>query len=109
MIKELLQKMRPAKATPTLYEMFGGWGNRIEWFDIANRKISGWKQRRPVVGDLIRCPMESGKSCLFKVISVNYMSDPADMFFAETKPIGYMEDYKGKYVLDAVRKSTFLV
>ena len=85
------------KGKPVMYEMFGGWGNRIEWLNYNNGKIAGWKQRKPVIGDLIKCPMESGKDKLFRVINVKYMADPQDMFFADTEDAGYFEDYKEQY------------
>lgn len=103
----LLKKLKKEK--PMMYEMFGGWGNRIEWFDFQKRKITGWKQRRPVIGDLIKCPMESGNDGLFRVTSIEYMSDPRDMFFADTEPVGYLKDYKGEYMPESEVKVSFLV
>ncbi len=93
---------------PVMFEMFGGWGNRIEWQDFAKRTVRGWKQKTPKVGDLIKCPMQSGNDGLFRVTSVEQMSDPADMFFAETEPVGYLNDYKGDYTPESEIKVAFL-
>lgn len=97
---------RKPKVKPVMYEMGGGWGNRITWQDLPKRKIVGWKQRTPVVGDLIKCPMESGKDGLFRIISVDKKTDPPDMFFADTEPAGYFEDYKDEYITEKEERET---
>ena len=91
-----------------MFEMFGGWGDRIDWQNFTKRQIVGWKQVKPKVGDLIKCPMESGDDGLFRVTRVEHMHDPADMFFADTEPVSYLRDYKGKYTPEAKEKITFL-
>lgn len=93
---------------PIMFEMFGGWGNRIQWEDFSKRTIVGWKQKTPRIGDLIRCPMQSGNDGLFRVTSVEESGDPADMFFAETEPAGYLDDYKGEYIPESEVKVAFL-
>lgn len=96
------------KRVPVIFEMFGGWGNRIQWQDLPKRTIVGWKQKDPIPGDLIRCPMESGRDGLFRVTSVEKPGDPADMFFAETEPAGYFDDFKGEYTPESEVKVAFL-
>lgn len=96
------------KEKPVMFEMFGGWGNRIEWRDFGKRTIRGWKQKSPKVGDLIKCPMASGRDGLFRVTSVEEPGDPRDMFYAETEPVGYLGDYEGEYIPESEVKVTFL-
>lgn len=97
------------KEKPILYEMFGSWGNRIEWQDFQKREVRGWKQRRPVVGDLIGMPMQSGNDGVFRFTEVEYMEDPRDMFFGKLEGIGYLSDFKGEYIPESEVKVTFLV
>ncbi len=92
---------------PVLYEMSGGWGDRIEWSTIGSR-VTGWKQRIPEVGDLISSPMQSGKTGLYRVTDVEQMLDPRDMFFADVEEAFYLDEYEGEYTLDKERKATFL-
>jgi hypothetical protein len=93
---------------PVMYNMFGEWGNRIEWQDFKKRTVRGWKQRCPRVGDLIKCPMQSGSDGVFKITSVEEMTDPPDMFFAETEGVGYLDDLKEEYTPESEIKVTFL-
>jgi len=103
----LLKKLRKRK--PVMYEMFGGWGNRIEWFDYQKRKVHGWKQSRPVVGDLIRMPMQSGSDAVFRFTGVEYCDDPRDMFYGQLEGIGYLSDFKDEYIPESEVRVTFLV
>jgi len=97
------------RGKPIMYEMFGGWGNRIEWLDFAKREVQGWKQTRPKVGDLIRTPMKSGNDGVFCFTSVEYLDDPRDMFFGQLEAIGYLSDFRGEYTPESEVKVTFLV
>lgn len=105
-----VEEVKEEKTVPVLYEMFGGWGDRIDWQEIGERTVHGWKQKRPVVGDLVKAPMASGKDGLFRFIEVTYMTDPPDMFFGKLEGIGYIDDFKGEYTPEAERKDrvTFL-
>lgn len=94
---------------PVMYEMFGGWGNRIEWDDFHKRTVRGWKQRRPVVGDLLKTPMQSGNDGVFRFISVEYADDPRDLFYGKLEGDGYLSDFKGEYIPEKEVKVTFLV
>ena len=75
-----------------LFNIGGGWGNRIEWFSWGKRKVNGWKTPMPVVGDILHSPMASSKIGVFKFISVEPCGNPSDMFFATLEDIGYTDD-----------------
>ncbi|MVM36078.1 hypothetical protein GO755_39055 [Spirosoma sp. HMF4905] len=66
-----------------------GWGNSIFWTDYSQRKLSGFMMSKPVVGDIIRANMESGKVARFRVDSVEDVRDPRDMFFVKVSDLGY--------------------
>lgn len=85
---------RPIKLTGYVYEAdrHNGWGNSIQWSDYDKRRVVGWLQRRPKVGDEIRFKMESGKTARYAVVIVEYMGDPNDMFFADVMDIGYVDE-----------------
>lgn len=68
------------------------WGDRIQWFNWDTRKIVGWLDRIPSIGDEIRFQMQSGKVAQFEVIEIERCRDPQDMFFATLKDIGYLND-----------------
>jgi len=97
------------KEKPIMYEMFGGWGNRIEWDNFQERTVRGWKQRRPVVGDLVKTPMASGADGVFRFVSVEYANDPSDMFYGQLEGLGYLSDFKEEYTPESEVKVTFLV
>ena len=76
------------------YVVGGGWGNRIEW---SNRKefpgegpfsVTGWKDVRPVVGDVLYADMRGGKRRKFVFSYVEIMLDPPDMFFGKVDYLG---------------------
>lgn len=79
------------------YEIGGGWGDSIEWFgpeqfddrpitDESKFQVVGWKARRPKISDTLKGEFE--KSWVwFKFVSVDYKSNPPDMFFATVTPI----------------------
>ncbi|KKM73988.1 hypothetical protein LCGC14_1404960 [marine sediment metagenome] len=68
-----------------------GWGNSIGWSKYPTR-IDGHLARKPKDGDYVTCAMESGRVGVFQVTSVEHCGDPADMFFADVKPIGYEDE-----------------
>jgi hypothetical protein len=74
---------------PKTYEIGGGWGNTIQWFNYDKRRVTGWKQCKPRAGDILESRMESGKTGVFKFVEVEHCSDPHDMFFATVEDIGY--------------------
>lgn len=94
---------REAKPTePTLredariYEIGGVWGAAINWWRFAPEKdtfkVVGWLYRIPMVGDELRSVMKSGRTARFVFVSVEPQRDPPDMFFAEVRPLGYLEE-----------------
>ena len=74
-----------------LYEHGEGWGDSVIYNAFPNR-VSGHKQRRPQVGDVLTTKMQSGKVLVSIFQNVRNMSDPQDMFFATVEPVGYAED-----------------
>lgn len=71
------------------------WGDNIGWFDFEKRKICGWYSGLKK-GDFIRAEMKSEKIASFKIVKIEYESNPSDMFFATIKDVGYV--YKnGKF------------
>lgn len=56
--------------------------------DWDNRKIVGWLDIQPEVGDLLECELKNGLG-LFRFIEVRGCLDPADMFFATVEDLGY--------------------
>ena len=76
-----------------LYIIHGGWGHHIEWWeDFSNREVWGHLPDRPEVGDYLEAEMKSGKKAIFRFVSVDYKSDPPDMFFGKVEDVGYRED-----------------
>lgn len=74
------------------FEFGGGWGDAI-WF-VDNAKMNrayGWKSKRPDDGDFLLVKMESGQTGIFRFQNVDWKTDPADMFVADTLPVGYLE------------------
>jgi hypothetical protein len=76
----------------------GGWGNDIvvdQWPKKDNSELAsvyGWLNPKPQEGDKLHVPMKSGKTLLCEFVKVRPCGDPADMFFADVKPLGYMKD-----------------
>lgn len=68
-----------------------GWGDSI-YFIEEMKKVAGHLRDKPNKGDLLYCKMQSGKIGSFKVTNVRYMPDPRDQFFADVKPLKYVED-----------------
>lgn len=89
-------------AGPRVINMWehNGWGNSVRWWTppsgpkLIGRIYGHMRHPKPKPGDLVACPMQSGKTALFKIRKRNYDSktDPGDMFFADVKFIRYQED-----------------
>lgn len=83
--------VRPRKGAATYDTRSSFWGNNVVWNSVANRRVHGWCEPRPVRGDILKSPMKSGRVGLFVFTDVEYCRDPHDMFFATVEPIGYEE------------------
>jgi len=93
---ELLPVIKRGKEV-RLYEMGCGWGSRISIWHWPEREgdrctVHGHKNPRPVKGDLLLIPMQSGKTLLAQFIAMELCNDPPDQFFADVKEVGYVED-----------------
>ena len=67
-----------------------GWGDQISWFDYQRMRLTGHTpilRPRPEPGDILLCPMQSGKIGKFRFVRLEHKSDPPDMWFADMKPI----------------------
>lgn len=74
--------------------MSSGWGNSIcwmypekfncEWTDKSRFDVYGFKRQKPIVGDTLKAEFEKSW-CVFEFVSIDYKSDPPDMFFAKVK------------------------
>jgi hypothetical protein len=72
------------------YQVGGGWGDRIEWLDKATlTRIAGWKTVKPQEGDVLTCEMQSGKTAVWLIQTVEHCGNPRDMFFADVLLVGY--------------------
>ena len=69
-----------------------GWGDRIQWSNYDERRVVGWLQRIPDVGDEIQFKMQSGKVARFGVLKVERAWNVDDMFFADVMDIGYVDE-----------------
>lgn len=69
------------------FSMGGGWGNHISWLE-PEQKVYGHKRRLPRKGDEILSRMKSGKTGVYRITSIRYARDPADMFFADVRFVG---------------------
>jgi len=90
----------------------GGWGNAINidnWPESENEKqvvkVHGFKNPKPLVGDLLRIPMKSGKVLINRFVSVKNCGDPADMFFAEVAAWHYEGEEPGPEPKDETERS----
>jgi hypothetical protein len=94
-MKTLLKRLfgRQPKLTGRQINMWehNSWGNALHWTDWKIRKLHGWLDDRPRVGDLINAKMKSGKIAQFIVINVELCRDPTDMFFCDLSDFGYKE------------------
>lgn len=91
----------PVKRHPDgamVFTVGGGWGDRIridEWpkkNDGNLASVSGHKNPKPQVGDILRVPCKSGKIMRCKFVAVQPCGNPADMFFADIEAIEYELD-----------------
>ena len=97
----------------------GGWGDRISWTKWPDR-VHGWKTPLPRDGDVLLCPMESGRDAIFLFSGVKPCGDPPDMFFSGVTAVAYSDElewplpqeqdgdpmggYRAKEALDAARE-----
>lgn len=86
----------------TLYELGGGWGNKISFLDyepgIAEQRVYGFKNGmfgpgRPQKGDLLKVEFKNTNTgeptdTAWVFVSVRLESNPPDMFFADVKYLG---------------------
>ena len=85
-------------STPSrYYDTGGGWGNAINvqrWPSNEGEaaRVVGWKSTMPREGDVLRCPMQSGKTVVGRFSKIERCRDPQDMFFADVEIIGYLGD-----------------
>lgn len=89
------QRKRKTKAVEAevTYEIGGCWGCAIYWnspeqFSDMRKPYEfhchGWQERRPKVGDVLKGDFK--KSIMwFEFVSVEYMTDPRDMFSARVR------------------------
>jgi len=80
-----------------LFKMGGGWGDAINMWRWPKKlgdicKVEGHKNPKPIKGDLLLMPMESGKTLLTQFTKVEPCGDPPDMFFADIKEVDYVEN-----------------
>lgn len=61
------------------------------FFNYDKRVVSGW-QHGFKVEDRFNFRMASGKRAIFEIVSIEYMLDPKDQYFATVKDIGYEGD-----------------
>ena len=67
------------------------WGNHIMWMDWEKRRLTGWTNPHPCVGDELRVPMQSGQIGRFKFLTVEAPGDPSDMWFSTVEDVGYAD------------------
>jgi len=70
---------------------YNQYGDTIKWFNFELGKIHGWKEGLKI-NDKILSNMQSGNVAKFKIISINYMSNPSDQFFANVEFIDYLNN-----------------
>lgn len=79
-----------------------GWGDLIAWNDFEKRRLYGFLQRKPEVGDEVRFKMSSGKVARFAILNVEHAGDPPDMWFADAMDIGYVGEAPINKVREAI-------
>jgi hypothetical protein len=65
-------------------------GNTIRFFNFEHRRLVGWLDPKPKVGDEVRTKMESGRIGCFEISKIEPTGNPEDMFFADVKDLGYL-------------------
>lgn len=79
--------------TSVFHEMYTGiWGNDIEFFDHAERRVVGWKTPKVKVGEFLKMKQKDGSTFVFKIIEVEYQSNPKDMFWSTVQDVGEVID-----------------
>lgn len=70
------------------------WGHRISITEFKGDwgRCNGHISPPVKEGDTFRYQMESGKIAEFELTKVKNCNDPRDQFFAEFKPLGYVDD-----------------
>jgi len=64
-----------------------GWGNWIGWIDVKRLQLAGITKPYPEPGDILHCPMKSGKIGKFRFKAVDWKCDPGDQWFADMEKI----------------------
>ena len=77
------------------------WGNTIYFWDYERREITCHLTPAIRVGDMVHCNMNSGNIGCYEVTSVNYKSDPPDIFFGTVEDRGYVEKANYKVLEDS--------
>lgn len=96
-LRKLFRRPARARANARTYDTREGfWGNSVQWFDAATRRVYGHCEPRPVCGDVLKSAMASGRVGLFVFIDVEWMRDPPDMFFGTVEQVGYEEPVVGQ-------------
>lgn len=60
-------------------------------YNFDKRRAYGWSYDVKE-GDLLRVPMQNGKTALLKFVNFKRCDDPADMYFADLEDVGYEEE-----------------
>ncbi|UAW08330.1 hypothetical protein SEA_WHITNEY_83 [Gordonia phage Whitney] len=96
--------MKDSSRTPTIRDMnrLTSWGNSVSFSkslesadgtdQTVTGQLVGWLSPRPRVGDVFLCAMKSGKTAQLEVFGMKTYADPPDMFYAEVKFVGYLEE-----------------
>lgn len=77
---------------------FFSWDNRnvMGFYDQIRAgfygAMHGQDQKQLKVGQLLRCKMESGRNAIFRLIELEYMSDPKDQYFGRVEDVGYGDE-----------------
>jgi hypothetical protein len=88
----LVPAPEPPTLPPHIYKIGGSWGDAIEWRDVENGLVVGWKCRIPYVGDVLMAPMKSGRIGRYRFLSIKRKYDPPDMFFGIVEFERYEDD-----------------
>ena len=77
-----------------------GWGSSIGWCTLPTEesqgkgRVYGHLTPLPIVGDSVASSMQSGRTGLYRFTTIEYCTDPSDMFFADVEWQGYEGDSK---------------
>ncbi len=94
LLKRFKKKGGKTKELSRMYEIGEVWDSAVQWFKFEDRRVVGWKCRRPKVGDFIKCDLQSGKVGIFRFTEVKLERDPPDMFFGTVQDFGYEGEVK---------------